>query len=285
MDPGSILAITSLSFQVFGGCVRGFTLLSRAHNLGKDASLLQTMLSLEEYRFVQWAREVGLISGDDDTTSTDTHAETDENTNTTDSSNNAQLDDNDTSTSMNYNAETSTKVDDPNDGINTTTTTITTITPILTTDKDGVPKEPRSVSGSLPLNPRLNQALASEIMAQLERLLTTDQLRKRYKLVLSETPRPGSTDDESPTTTTSNTNKKHKTTTPTLLPTSTTTPISSGNDNSANVVLQKLVSDRLRTRILSRANLIQSESNLTKRLWWAAVDRKKFEEMVKTCAC
>ncbi|KAL5044506.1 hypothetical protein BDW71DRAFT_215687 [Aspergillus fruticulosus] len=44
------LSAISLSVQLFGGCVAGFTLLSMAHNFGKDASFLQTMLSVEEYR-------------------------------------------------------------------------------------------------------------------------------------------------------------------------------------------------------------------------------------------
>lgn len=60
MDPGTALAVASLSFQTFGGCVKGFVLLSEAHNLGRDASFLRTMLNLEEYRFTQWAKTVGL---------------------------------------------------------------------------------------------------------------------------------------------------------------------------------------------------------------------------------
>lgn len=60
MDPGAALAVVSLVFQVFGGCVKGFVLLSEAHNLGRDAAYLRTMLNLEEYRFTQWAKTVGL---------------------------------------------------------------------------------------------------------------------------------------------------------------------------------------------------------------------------------
>jgi Prion-inhibition and propagation len=64
MDPGTALAIVSLSFYVFGGCVKGFIVLSEAHNLGQDASFLRTMLNLEEYRFTQWAKTVGLTGPD-----------------------------------------------------------------------------------------------------------------------------------------------------------------------------------------------------------------------------
>jgi hypothetical protein len=64
MDPGTVLAITSLGFQVFAGCIRGFVLLSTAQNLGPDASLLRTQLGLEEWHFMQWAEKVGLISKD-----------------------------------------------------------------------------------------------------------------------------------------------------------------------------------------------------------------------------
>ncbi|KAL7651569.1 hypothetical protein ACMYSQ_008914 [Aspergillus niger] len=68
MDPitasGIAIGVVSLSFQVFAGCVKGFMILSSAHNFGKDASFLQTMLSVEEYRFVEWADVVGLTSPD-----------------------------------------------------------------------------------------------------------------------------------------------------------------------------------------------------------------------------
>lgn len=61
MDPGTALAVVSLSFQVFGGCVQGFMLICKARNLGKDASLLRSLLSLQEYRFIQWAKAVDLL--------------------------------------------------------------------------------------------------------------------------------------------------------------------------------------------------------------------------------
>ncbi|KAJ5462446.1 hypothetical protein N7530_010651 [Penicillium desertorum] len=61
MDPVSIV---SLSFEVFAICVQGFVLLSKAQNLGKDASFLVTRLSLQEYRFLQWAEIVGIDDPD-----------------------------------------------------------------------------------------------------------------------------------------------------------------------------------------------------------------------------
>ncbi|KAI2993913.1 hypothetical protein CBS147346_10788 [Aspergillus niger] len=65
MDPASLgLGALSLSFQVFAGCVKGFSILSAASCFGKDASFIQTMLNVEEYRFVLWADIVGLTSQD-----------------------------------------------------------------------------------------------------------------------------------------------------------------------------------------------------------------------------
>ena len=66
MDPMSVsgLAISavSLTFQVFAGCIKGFVLLSTAHNLGKDSSTLICMLNLQELRLTEWAQRAGLLS-------------------------------------------------------------------------------------------------------------------------------------------------------------------------------------------------------------------------------
>ena len=66
MDPMSVsgLAISavSLTFQVFAGCIKGFVLLSTAHNLGKDSSTLICMLNLQELRLTEWAKCAGLLS-------------------------------------------------------------------------------------------------------------------------------------------------------------------------------------------------------------------------------
>ncbi|EHY53051.1 hypothetical protein HRR83_006108 [Exophiala dermatitidis] len=254
MDPGTVLAIASLSFQVFGGCVKGFVLLSRAHNLGKDASLLQTMLNLEEYRFIQWARAVGLISDEE---------EEQEQEQTT------SAEDTGTGTQSTTDTATSSTANKAKDGSGTTT--------IVRVSQ----KSPRKTNTTT-LDPRLNYALAAELMGQLERLLSTDQLRKRYKLDLSEQPQQPTgkqVDDDnplspvySPITTTTTATTTSATGAPTATATSTTnnpTP------------LQRLVSDKLRKRILARAKLIQDDNHLPKRLWWAAVDKKKFEDMVK----
>ncbi|KAL2417597.1 hypothetical protein ABEF95_011930 [Exophiala dermatitidis] len=248
MDPGTVLAIASLSFQVFGGCVKGFVLLSRAHNLGKDASLLQTMLNLEEYRFIQWARAVGLISDDEE----------EEQEQPTSGSE-------DTGTGTQSTADTSSSSSESKakDG----TSTIVSVS-----------QKPRKTNNTL--DPRLNYALASELMGQLERILSADQLRNRYKLVLSEFQSTGKqVDDDDPqspiysliTTTTTTT------TTTTSATGAASTTSTTNNPNP----LQRLVSDKLRKRILARAKLIQDDNHLPKRLWWAAVDKKKFEDMVK----
>lgn len=61
IDP---VSIASLSFEVFAICVQGFVLLSKAGNLGRDASFLVTMLSVQECRFLQWAEIVGVDDPD-----------------------------------------------------------------------------------------------------------------------------------------------------------------------------------------------------------------------------
>ena len=66
MDPGTALAVVSLSFQLFAGCVKGFILISDAQNLGKDAALERMKLMLQEYRLVEWARAINLDSPQDD---------------------------------------------------------------------------------------------------------------------------------------------------------------------------------------------------------------------------
>jgi hypothetical protein len=58
------LSVVSLSSQVSAGCMKGFVLLSTAQNFDKDVSFLRTMLSVEEYRFVQWADPAGLSAPD-----------------------------------------------------------------------------------------------------------------------------------------------------------------------------------------------------------------------------
>lgn len=168
MELGTSLAVVSLTFQIFGGCVQGFTLLSTAHGLGNDASLLRTMLNLEEYSLVQWADKVGLTGPD------------------------ARVD------------------------------------------------------------RCLNHALADQLLGQLEVLLRTEKLRERYKLDLTVNP-----------------------------PTAVAKPTSRLDEQCASGILAKLVSDETKGDILLRAKLIQSKNALPKRLWWAAVDKSKFEALVR----
>jgi Prion-inhibition and propagation len=168
MDPGTALAIVSLSFHVFGRCVKGFVLLSEAHNLGQDASFLRAMINLEEYRFTQWAKTVGL-TGPDAT-----------------------------------------------------------------------------------LNPRLNQTLAAKLMGQMLLLLSTNKLKERYQLELVHSrPMNVSTNDRENVTA------------------------------FAEGILSRAVSEDARGEILARANLVQAKNHLPKRLWWASVDKKKFENLVQ----
>ena len=67
-DPFSLIVggvgIASLAIQLLGGCIKGFVLLSTAHNLGKDASTIVCMLNLQEIQLTEWARRAGLLTGD-----------------------------------------------------------------------------------------------------------------------------------------------------------------------------------------------------------------------------
>jgi hypothetical protein len=58
---GLVLGSVSLSFQLFAGCVKGFLLLSSAHEMGHDANKLICMLNLQEELLVSWARRAGLM--------------------------------------------------------------------------------------------------------------------------------------------------------------------------------------------------------------------------------
>jgi hypothetical protein len=216
MDPSTALAVVSLSFQVFGGIIKGFTLLSKAHNLGRDATLLQTMLCVEESRFIQWARAVELLK----------------------------------------NSDLQSGESDGNDLEHETATTQNDSGAI---SEGSIAAHSVADEASLVqvyVDPRLNCALASQLMAQLQVILTTDGLRQRYKLDLVEMP------DSKPTLAAPNTTSLIEET------------------ETATTVLEKLVPDTLRQRILFRARFVQKENHLPKRLWWAAADKQKFEDMV-----
>ncbi|CAI7607869.1 unnamed protein product [Penicillium glandicola] len=171
MDPisaaGIALAVPSLAFEVFAGCVKGFVTLSTAHNFGKDANFLQTMLNVEEYRFVQWADTVGLAG----------------------------------------------------------------------------------IDGKI--LPRINQALAEELMVQLKDRLDSSKLKQRYSLDIRPTDRSIHAPDSNPR-----------------------------DDLQVPGILANAVSNERRAEILARANLIKSQSSFPKRLWWATVDKPKFQDLV-----
>ncbi|RMJ10882.1 hypothetical protein BHE90_004483 [Fusarium euwallaceae] len=172
MDPGTALAVVSLSFDLFASCVRGFTLISDARNIGKDAAIERTKLVLQEYRLIEWARAIGLDSPKDD-------------------------------------------------------------------ESLGVHKHP-----------------AALILFQLEQLLSsTDALKKRYKLELVSPP--DDSDD--------------------LVTSETTVAL----DNPASSILSNIVSSETRAGILKRASTLNTANRFPRRLWWAAVDKKKYAELVK----
>ncbi|KAI8692481.1 Protein kinase domain-containing protein [Fusarium sp. Ph1] len=172
MDPGTALAVVSLSFDLFARCVRGFTLISDARNIGKDAAIERTKLVLQEYRLIEWARAIGLNSPKD--------------------------------------------------------------------DESPVP----------------HRHPAAFILFQLEQLLSsTDALKKRYKLELVSQP-DGS--DE-------------------LVPSETIV----APDNPASSILSNIVSSETRAGILRRASTLNTANRFPRRLWWAAIDKKKYAELVK----
>jgi hypothetical protein len=172
MDPvsasGVSIAVVSLSFQLFAGCVQGFVLLSTAHNLGKDASTIRCMLNLEEYRLMEWARRVGLLN-------------------------------------------------DPSK-----------------------------------LDNRLNAQLAEQTLEELKNLLAnSEKLKERYKMEL-------------------------------VPQRSSAHPVVQISDStSLGGILSRAVSDETRGEVLVRAKLIQSKNSFPQRMIWAAVDKTKFEALVR----
>ncbi|KAL4983234.1 prion-inhibition and propagation-domain-containing protein [Aspergillus falconensis] len=164
------LSAISLSVQLFGGCVAGFTLLSMAHNFGKDASFLQTMLSVEEYRFLKWADSVGL------------------------------------------------------------------------TGPEGQ------------FLPQLNQSLAEELMVQLSDRLDCSKLRERYLLRVHL-----QSED--------------------LDHSSSTLEAWSGPAPQTSDILATAMSDERRRGILAQAELIHGQKGLSKRLWWAAIGKSRFQDL------
>lgn len=67
-DPFSVatgaVGVVSVSLQLLAGCIKGFVLLSSAHNVGRDASTIICMLELQEVQLMEWARRAGLLGED-----------------------------------------------------------------------------------------------------------------------------------------------------------------------------------------------------------------------------
>ena len=172
MDPVSLaglgLSATSVAFQLFAGCIKGFVLLSTAHDLGKDSSTLLCMLNLQELHLTEWARRAGLLGADG------------------------------------------------------------------TLDKC------------------LNENVVHAVLQELrDLLLDTDKLKARYKLGLvakSFSRQDPSVDVRSPV---------------------------------VQGILGNAISNEIRGDIMYRACLIQTKNSFPQRLWWAAVDKVKFEELVE----
>lgn len=66
MDPLSLagigVGIISVVFKLFASCIKGFVLLSSAHNMRRESSTLRCMLNLQELRLTKWARRAGLLA-------------------------------------------------------------------------------------------------------------------------------------------------------------------------------------------------------------------------------
>lgn len=104
------------------------------------------------------------------------------------------------------------------------------------------------LSESHALDRRLNETIVQAVLQELQNLLNdTDKLKSRCKLGLSASPSAGK----------ANVNL----------------PVAQG-------ILGGMISDDVRRDILFKAQLIQSRNNFPRRLWWAAVDREKFEEYI-----
>ena len=171
MDPISItglgLSATSLAFQLFAGCIKGFVLLSTAHNLGKDSSTLLCMLNLQEIRLTEWARRANLLG------------------------------------------------------------------------TDGA------------MDKRLNESIVHAVLQELrDLLLDTDKLKARYNLGLVT--KDSSWQDHSPEI---------------------ASPVAHG-------VLGHAISNDVRRDIMHRARIIQTKNGFPRRIWWAAVDKVRFEELI-----
>ena len=174
MDPLSVagLAISagSIAFQILGGCIKGFVLLSDAHGFGKDSATCICMLNLQELQLVEWAGRAGLLARP----------------------------------------------------------------PCLDT--------------------RLSEPLVCAVLRELQSLLLdTSKLRSRYKMTYSDEPTSSS-------------------------------GIQSQSDyaDQNTSLFKDAVSNDLRSDIMSRAGVIESNASWPRRVWWAVVDKSKFQELIQS---
>jgi hypothetical protein len=181
MDPGTAISIVSLSFQLFAGCIKGFNILSSAHNLGKHAVAIRCRLNLEESKLIEWAKQAGLL------------------------------------------------------------------------------KENKR------LDPRLNEKLVEEVLAQLEQLLLdTNKLKQRYGIDLVDptmsTPAPPA---------------------PPTPASSTVAPCRSSTGHVTTLeVLRGIISGNQRQKIIADAESIQSKAPFFKQLRWGIMDEKKMRALL-----
>lgn len=103
------------------------------------------------------------------------------------------------------------------------------------------------------LDRRLNETVVCLVLKELQDLLlNTEKLKHRYKLGLVA--KSFSAQQEFP----------------------------SGTSSVIHGILGDAISNELRGDIMYRARLIQSKNNFPQRLWWAAVDKGKFSELIDT---
>lgn len=104
------------------------------------------------------------------------------------------------------------------------------------------------------LDPRLSESIVCAVLRELQSLLLdTSKLKSRYKMTYSDEPTPFSG-------TQSRSNCADQTTS----------------------LFKDAVSNDLRSDIMSRAGTIESKANWPKRVWWSAVDKNKFQELIQT---
>lgn len=103
------------------------------------------------------------------------------------------------------------------------------------------------------LDPRISEPAVYAVLRQLRSLLLhTSKLKTCYMMTYSDKPTPSSG----------------------------TQPQSNDTDQAASL-FQHAVSNSLRSDIMSRAGAIESNARWPRRVWWAAVDKDKFQELLQ----